>query len=79
MAKVYAKTLHIHEDRATHRHWWIPAGEWRDVPDDIAEFMVANHPDKLRILEDSPQTIRNTEVSAAPVDREMKPRRKVSA
>ena len=76
MAKVYAKSLHIYEDRATHRHWWIPAGEWREVPDDIAEFMVTNHPEKLSIVED--QTIRNTEMTAAPVDREMKPRRKVS-
>lgn len=78
MAKVYAKSLHIYEDRATHRGWWIPAGEWREVPDDIAAYLVANHPDKLSILEDNPQTIRNTEVTAAPVDREMKPRRKVS-
>ena len=74
MAKVYAKSLHIYEDRATHRGWWIPAGEWREVPDDIAEFMVSNHPEKLSILD---QTIRNTELASAPVDREMKPRRKV--
>ena len=74
MAKVYAKTLHIYEDRATHRHWWIPAGEWREMPDDIAAMQVKAHPEKLSIVED--RTIRNTEM-AAPVDREMKPRRKV--
>ena len=79
MVKLYAESLHIYEDRETKRHWWIPAGEWREVPDDIARFLVEAHPNKLKILRDDPQIIRNTEVLAAPVDREMKPRRKVSA
>ena len=73
LAKVFAKTLHVYEDRGTHRHWWIPAGEWREVPDDIASYLIAEHPEKLSYFED--QTILNTEMSA-PVDREMKPRRR---
>ena len=75
MARLFAQTTHIYEDLASHRHWWIPAGEWREVPDDIAEFLVANHPKKLRILPPEGETFRTVEVVSPPIDRQMRPRK----
>ena len=75
MAKLYAETLHIYEDRENKRHWWIPAGEWREVPDDIAKMLVEAHPTKLRILVEEQQIYPTTQIEAPPVNRQMRAKR----
>ena len=75
MARLFAKELHIYEDRENKRHWWIPAGEWREVPDDIALFLVAAHPTKLSILVEEEQKYPTTQIEAPPVDRQMRAKR----
>ena len=80
--RVWAKTLHIYEDAATKREYRIPAGEWREVPDEIAAYIIAAHPEKLSVLgpeQDKPDedqfprgTYQIVEVTASPFNTEMK-------
>lgn len=47
MRVVGARHTHRYEDRATGRVYVIPAGEARELPDEVASLIVAAHPDKL--------------------------------
>ena len=45
--KVFAHAHHTYEDRATKRIYTIPGGEWRDLPDEVGNYIVGAHPGKL--------------------------------
>lgn len=47
MRKVFAHRLHSYADRAKHVDYGFPPGIWREVPDEVAEIVLAGHPAKL--------------------------------
>jgi len=45
--KVFAHALHSYEDRATHTVYMIPAGRWRELPDEVGQLLLSVHSKKL--------------------------------
>ena len=45
--KLFAHLFHIYEDRPNKITYSLPAGEWREIPDEIANYILEAHPGKL--------------------------------
>ena len=45
--RIFAHKVHIYEDRARHSVLQIPAGGWKEVPDELGAYLLASHPGKL--------------------------------
>lgn len=94
MARVFAHATHYYthfNERGTRVEYVFPAGEAREVPDDVAIILTAAHPQKLVILgagEDrpgqaeeaavavaEPESYETREIEDPETDRMMKPRR----
>ena len=84
--RVFARSLHIYRDAEKKYDYWFPAGQWIEVPGEIATMLVEAHPAKLFILkpgqntpedpvERPAQVIVDTEMPPQ-FDREMKSRRR---
>jgi len=48
--KVFAFSAHSYEDRKNKRIYRINSGEVKEIPEDIAMYILESHPDKLRMV-----------------------------
>ena len=87
MARVYARWNHYYthfDEKGRRTEYVFPAGEWREVPDDVARLVTTAAPEKLVILNagedrppkpEAPAGYETREVEMAPSDRMARPKR----
>lgn len=86
MARIYAHEVHFYthfDDTGKRSEYVFPRGEWREVPDDVAEILVKAHPQKLVRLgpgedrppePEPPEPYQTAVMSEPPADRMARPR-----
>lgn len=70
--KIFAHRNHVYEDRARHSLLVIPAGGWKEVPDELGIYLVASHPTKLCDVTDEA----NPDAHTCPITEQMEEERK---
>ena len=88
MARLYARWTHYYthfDEKGRLIEYVFPAGEAREVPDDVAALLTAAHPQKLVSLrpgeekpaeEQAPDVYETREIEEPQGDRMMKPKRR---